>query len=608
MLILLIIFGYRVSSSGLTGLDYHRLWERQQYYPRWATRMGHIWETYIESPYWQNIKEQIFRQPAFALLVLASGLLIHKGKPKKKNIYKYGLWLGLAAGALLFIWQLTSIPSGVYVDEAVTGYNAYSLLVTGRDEWGKAFPILFRYFGSWLPWLNLYFLVPAVKVLGLSALAVRLPAAILGVGVILVTYVLITLKTGKKWVAGLGALFLPVVPWMVFNARLGYEEMLGYILFASGCGLLWRSVKDKTNLKWAILAWSLSSYDAHVFRYLMGIIFPVWVWFYRKEIKMWPKSFIFKQLGWLVITQLPHVAVVNTPAFWVKQVIYKNVGITPIANNFIGQIREYFSLSTLFERIGDIDMQHQIPGTGLFVWWMVFPVTWGVVGWVKKWRENGWWLVLLLLSIFPAALSGAFISVQRALPLLLPLIMAMAEGMSRLVGVLNKRIGLVIVATLWLYSLFWVFRSYFVLLPATQQQAWNYGYEQLARVVKENPQTHFVIDNSRNVRNYMLLLFHLRYSPRKLQSEVDPKVVENYYFSGDMDQYHSFGNMEFRSIDWKNDECRKQILVGDSLSVSYQQATDHDLKQTGQVVGKNGDILLKWYETNPDVKCEIAKI
>ncbi|PJC80059.1 hypothetical protein CO009_02840, partial [Candidatus Shapirobacteria bacterium CG_4_8_14_3_um_filter_35_11] len=55
----------------------------------------------------------------------------------------------LLAVALRF-WNINSLPS-LNPDEAALGYNAYSLLLTGKDEHGQAWPIHFKSFGDYKP-------------------------------------------------------------------------------------------------------------------------------------------------------------------------------------------------------------------------------------------------------------------------------------------------------------------------------------------------------------------------------------------------------------------------------------------------------------------------
>ena len=96
----------------------------------------------------------------------------------------------LVLSAVLRLYSLDEFPSGLNADEAAIGYNAYSLLRTGRDEHGNAWPIVFKSFGDYKPGGYFYLVVPLVKIIGLNILAVRLPSALLGVLSVWLIYVL----------------------------------------------------------------------------------------------------------------------------------------------------------------------------------------------------------------------------------------------------------------------------------------------------------------------------------------------------------------------------------------------------------------------------------
>ena len=76
----------------------------------------------------------------------------------------------------LIFWQKTPL----LWDEAALGYNAYSILETGRDEYGQILPIIFKSFGDYKPGFYVYLTLPFIKVFGLNELSVRLPSIILG--------------------------------------------------------------------------------------------------------------------------------------------------------------------------------------------------------------------------------------------------------------------------------------------------------------------------------------------------------------------------------------------------------------------------------------------
>src|SRR2546430_12052414 len=81
-----------------------------------------------------------------------------------------------------------AVPPSLDWDETSLGYNAYSILKTGADEYGSRLPLSFRSFDDYKPPVYVYLTVPSVAVFGLTELAVRLPAAALGVVAVIAVY------------------------------------------------------------------------------------------------------------------------------------------------------------------------------------------------------------------------------------------------------------------------------------------------------------------------------------------------------------------------------------------------------------------------------------
>src|SRR3990167_9117761 len=93
-------------------------------------------------------------------------------------------------GFILRIIFLDIAPPGFNADEAALGYNAYSLIKTGKDEWGISFPLVFKSFSDYKPGLYVYMAIPFIAALGLNELAVRLPSVLLGAFSIILIYLL----------------------------------------------------------------------------------------------------------------------------------------------------------------------------------------------------------------------------------------------------------------------------------------------------------------------------------------------------------------------------------------------------------------------------------
>ena len=87
---------------------------------------------------------------------------------KKQRLFLIAI-LGLAF--LLRFYLLGRYPA-LNADEAAIGYNAYSLLETGRDEHGNSWPIHFQSFNDFKP--GLYFYGGSLLGLGVGAHAARL--------------------------------------------------------------------------------------------------------------------------------------------------------------------------------------------------------------------------------------------------------------------------------------------------------------------------------------------------------------------------------------------------------------------------------------------------
>ena len=230
----------------------------------------------------------------------------------KKIITKFNLvfLLIILTAVFLYFYRLSNNPPGFYSDEAVVAYNSYSILKTGRDEYGQFFPVLFRFFGSYTPGLFVYFLVPFIKIFGLSVLTVRGVNAFLMIstGIILYLFLKKLLPKQNKYFFLLSLLCYYLTPWSVFNARLGYEVTFAYFLFCLAAYLL-----SQKKLSSAFFILSLSTYAAHPYRYLSPLIILIYLLIFRPKLKD-----CVKYLVPAFIIQIPHFFMLSTPAFWVK--------------------------------------------------------------------------------------------------------------------------------------------------------------------------------------------------------------------------------------------------------------------------------------------------
>jgi 4-amino-4-deoxy-L-arabinose transferase-like glycosyltransferase len=97
------------------------------------------------------------------------------------------LLVAIAVAAFLRFASISSVPPGLNQDEAVNGYDAFSLSVTGRDHHGHPFPFAgLESFGDWASPLLTFITAPAVGLFGLRVEVIRGVPAALGVLLVLI--------------------------------------------------------------------------------------------------------------------------------------------------------------------------------------------------------------------------------------------------------------------------------------------------------------------------------------------------------------------------------------------------------------------------------------
>ena len=155
----------------------------------------------------------------------------------------------LLLAAVLRLWNLGSIPPHLTPDEAALGYNAYSILKTGRDEHGQLLPIIFKSFGDYKPGLYVYLTAPFVAVFGLSEFAVRLPSALAGIFAVWFIYLIIKkLFTDHQSLATIAAFLLAISPWHIHFSRGAWEINVSLTLTLAGVYFFIKSLKEQKYL------------------------------------------------------------------------------------------------------------------------------------------------------------------------------------------------------------------------------------------------------------------------------------------------------------------------------------------------------------------------
>ncbi len=213
----------------------------------------------------------------------------------KKYFLIIFLGIILLASALR-LWQIGSVPPSPDWDEASLGYNAYSILHTGKDEYGKFLPVVIRSLDDYKPAFYMYVTVPSVAVLGLNVAAVRLPSAIFGIlSVIAVFYLVRELFKDYKYkdeLSLLASFFMAISPWSIQFSRVAFESNVGTSLNIFAALFFLKGLKKPALLPFSAIFAALSIYTYQSEKVFTPLLALVLVLVFRKALGKLNKKYL----------------------------------------------------------------------------------------------------------------------------------------------------------------------------------------------------------------------------------------------------------------------------------------------------------------------------
>lgn len=506
------------------------------------------------------------------------------------------LFLILLLAAFLRLWQLGNIPPSPDWDETALGYNAYSIIQTGRDEYGKFLPVVLRSFDDYKPALYAYLTIPSVQIFGLNTFAVRLPSAIFGILSILAVFYFIQEIFGKyKYKDHLSLLvsfFLAISPWSIQFSRIGFEANIGDIINLFMVLFFLKGLKNPWLLLISAFFAGINIYSYQSEKVFTPLLALVLVIIYRSQLFKTPKKFIVSAvlIGIIIVTpmilyilqnRVALLRVTGTSIFTYQTVLLKN-NITKLErdrvnNDSLGLILDnrrvvygvtilsgylsHFDPNWLFIH-GDIQ-RHHAPGMGM-LYLFEFPlILLGIYFLVFGNFDKKTKLLIfswLLLTPIPASITTEVPHAVRTLNFLPTWQILSALGALELIrqGV-KSNVGKLFIFCFLLFSVFnfsYYLNQYFVQLNYYDSKDWQFGYKEAVEkleLLKDRYKEIVISDNQPLDKSYMFFLFYLKYNPSEYQ-----KIGEK--GAGGYAAHHSFGNFVFRPINWKEDVLKKNIL------------------------------------------------
>lgn len=277
---------------------------------------------------------------------------------------------------LIRIYHLSSNPAGFFADEAAMGYNAYTLIHYGTDEYGTTLPLYFKSFGEYKDPIQIYSTIPFVLLFGLNEFSVRLTSVFFGmlcvIAIFYLTKELFSEEKAKYTIALLSSLFFSISPWGIHLSRIGFQAMPFVLFTAVGCLFFLRGMKKKWYFILSGISFGLAIYSYFPARIFIPLFTCSLAIIFHKKIK----QNLFNVLIAIFITFILLIPFICHSLFsggmsrWDMVSIFNNPPSNQsITLHILKNYLSHFSFNFLFLK-GDIDMpgqfisRHSVRGFG----------------------------------------------------------------------------------------------------------------------------------------------------------------------------------------------------------------------------------------------------
>jgi 4-amino-4-deoxy-L-arabinose transferase-like glycosyltransferase len=490
--------------------------------------------------------------------------------------------------SLIFrFWKLGEYPLSLNWDEISHGYNAYSLLNTGKDQWGVSWPIFnFKAYGDYPTALNLYLTIPFIFIFGLNQFSIRLPAAILGLFFTLLIYLMARYLTKNRYLSLIAFGIASFSPWTFFPARGVFQSNLAQLFLVLGIYLFFVSKDRFKFLLASSISFGLSMYSYHNTRIVAPLIVMLLLILYKK----------FKKIYILFLAIFLIFAVPNIFNLFSPSSVSRNrwVGIiNPITVNLINENRRVFegpqfinilvnNKVTFFAKefslnflnflnpvplffTGSQNYQFNPPQTGL-----IFPIFIpffyiGLFFCLKNIFKDKNYLFLILgfiICLIPAALTmGDFPSIRLTIATPFYYLFITFGFLPFIKKTRGYLLPMFLVLTL---TFFFNYFNNYKIYCQNFADTWQYGYQSLVSEIKTQYANYSKIYITKKYGEpHEFILFYWPWDPKKYQTDFNLKTD----FHSDWYWVDSFDKFVFLN-DW---EIKNIIFPKDSLLVTSPQ-------------------------------------
>jgi 4-amino-4-deoxy-L-arabinose transferase-like glycosyltransferase len=473
----------------------------------------------------------------------------------KHNLSKIILFLIVGLALFLRINKITSDPPSLNWDEVSIGYNAYSILKTGKDEWGKFLPLHFKSYGEYKLPAQIYASIPGVALFGLNEFGVRITPVIYGTLTVLFLYFLAKKLFDNEWIGIISAFFLAISPWHIQLTRASFESSFAVMWIVVG---IWWLVKGFEKPKWliaSVIPFAISVYTYNSARVFTPLFLALILLIFRKKFFAVKKETIISGALFFVslLPLIPFILSGEASARYKLVSITDDAGLIPrieerrnlsklpplltkLIHNRVTYNSFYFAENYLAHFMpnflfinGAPHKQHHVQGVGELY---AIQAPFWLAGWYflfkKKHAYKGLILAWVLITFIPVSMTND--SIPNALRTLIAvpvyqIITALGVYNIWLLlkskKIINVSVWLVTVLIL-IFSFAGYLKNYYQKYPVLYSRDWQYGYRQAVGYVKEHYNDYDLIVFSRTYGEpHMFTLFFLNWDPAKFQKDTN---------------------------------------------------------------------------------------
>ena len=511
---------------------------------------------------------------------------------------KFILIFIIILGAFLRLVNLGSLPNAYSPDELSQGYTAYSIIQTGKDEWGSKNLFNLQSFGDYKPPIQTLLMIPSIKLFGLTPFAVRLPNAIFSIATILLTYLIAKSLFNNPKISLLSSLFICLSPWSLPMSRIALEANLVIFIISLATYLFLISQKKQNIflLLTSILFFGISLFTYHsakIFTPLFFIFLIIHQKTYSKPKLLITSIFVFSLFlisnlyinsqiksnrtgdiaifnptdHWSYVSNTQYEITQNGLPYFVTKLFYNKV--IYLYETFTQNYLSYFSPQFLISQGAGETTYGMIPGYGVlglipglgFIFSLIFLIQ-------KRPLESKRNLILVLSAILVPPLIAAIAKGQYSanrVSLMMPFIQIFsAFGLITLVSEIKKYqktiyFGLIIIFT---FTTLTFLQRYFFQGNQILAEGMLYGHQQANEYLKSTKTSHIIYSRKLSEPQAYVSFFN-QINPRVVQSESvnwSEYQTRNLSFLDQLGEY-KLENFIFREINIPSDSQLPNTLI-----------------------------------------------